>query len=116
MIGRSTMSKNSNGLEAAYLINKLKRPGITSTDLYETIIECLYKIGDFLTATEKLLTWDIKNFSLYDILKTNSTFLLPFLRQFFELARKIICERSDILDTKVTITQTMRLLVFKTIK
>jgi len=113
------MSKNSNGLEAEHLINKLKRPGITSTDLYETIIEGLYKIGDFLTATEKLLTvvfWDIKNFSLYDILKTNSTFLLPFLRQFFELARKIICERSGILDTKVTITQTMRLLVFKTIK
>ena len=69
-------------------------------DLHETVIEDLKK-GD-LTATERLLTvvfWDIKNFSsLCDILKTHTTLLVPFLRDFLELARNIICERSGILD------------------
>ena len=103
----STMSKNSNDLQVEHLlklsrlINRLKSPRITNTDLHKSIIEGLYKKGD-LTTTEKLLTvvfWDIKNFpSLCDILKTHSTLLVPFLREFFELARNIICERSGILD------------------
>ena len=107
MIRNSTMSKNSNDLQVeqllklSRLINRLKRPRITNTDLHETVIEGLNKKGD-LTATEKLLTvvfWDIKNFSsLCDILKTHSTLLVPFLREFFELARNIICERSGVLD------------------
>ena len=102
----STMSKNSNDLQVEHLlklsrlINRLKSPRITNTDLHETVIEDLKK-GD-LTATEQLLTvvfWDIKNFSsLCDILKTHTTLLVPFLREFLELARNIICERSGILD------------------
>ena len=102
----STMSKNSNDLQVEHLlklsrlINRLKSPRITNTDLHETVIEDLKK-GD-LTATEQLLTvvfWDIKNFSsLCDILKTHTTLLVPFLRDFLELARNIICERSGILD------------------
>lgn len=102
----STMSKNSNDLQVEHLlklsrlINRLKSPRITNTDLHETVIEDLKK-GD-LTATERLLTvvfWDIKNFSsLCDILKTHTTLLVPFLREFLELARNIICERSGILD------------------
>jgi adenylate cyclase len=100
------MSKNSNDLQVeqllklSRLINK-SRPRITNPDLHKSIIEGLYKKGD-LTTTEKLLTvvfWDIKNFSsLCDILKTHSTLLVPFLREFFELARNIICERSGVLD------------------
>ena len=100
------MSKNSNDLQVEHLlklsrlINRLKSPRITNTDLHETVIEDLKK-GD-LTATERLLTvvfWDIKNFSsLCDILKTHTTLLVPFLREFLELARNIICERSGILD------------------
>ncbi|HYT42519.1 MAG TPA: adenylate/guanylate cyclase domain-containing protein [Methylomirabilota bacterium] len=100
------MSKNSNDLQVEHLlklsrlINRLKSPRITNTDLHETVIEDLKK-GD-LTATEQLLTvvfWDIKNFSsLCDILKTHTTLLVPFLREFLELARNIICERSGILD------------------
>jgi adenylate cyclase len=103
----STMSKNSNDLQVEHLlklsrsINRLKSPRITKTDLHETVIEGLNKKGD-LTASEKLLTvvfWDIKNFSsLCDILKTHTTLLVPFLREFLELARNIICERSGILD------------------
>ena len=91
------MSKNSNDLQVEHLlklsrlINRLKSPRITNTDLHETVIEDLKK-GD-LTATERLLTvvfWDIKNFpSLCDILKTHSTLLVRFLREFFELARII---------------------------
>lgn len=102
----STMSKNSNDLQVEHLlklsrlINRLKSPRITNTDLHETVIEDLKK-GD-LTATERLLTvvfWDIKNFSsLCDILKTHTTLLVPFLREFLELARNIICERSGTLD------------------
>lgn len=101
----STMSKNSNDLQVEHLlklsrlINRLKSPRITNTDLHETVIEDLK--GD-LTTTERLLTvvfWDIKNFSsLCDILKTRTTLLVPFLREFLELARNIICERSGILD------------------
>lgn len=101
----STMSKNSNDLQVEHLlklsrlINRLKSPRITNTDLHETVIEDLK--GD-LTTTERLLTvvfWDIKNFSsLCDILKTHTTLLVPFLREFLELARNIICERSGILD------------------
>ena len=100
------MSKNSNDLQVEHLlklsriIHRLKSPRITNTDLHETVIEDLKK-GD-LTATERLLTvvfWDIKNFSsLCDILKTHTTLLVPFLREFLELARNIICERSGILD------------------
>jgi len=100
------MSKNSNDLQVEHLlklsrlIHRLKSPRITNTDLHETVIEDLKK-GD-LTATEQLLTvvfWDIKNFSsLCDILKTHTTLLVPFLRDFLELARNIICERSGILD------------------
>ena len=106
MIRNSTMSKNSNDLQVeqllklSRLINNL-RPRITNTDLHKSIIEGFYKKRD-LTTTEKLLTvvfWDIKNFSsLCDILKTHSTLHVPFLREFFELARNIICERSGILD------------------
>ena len=91
------MSKNSNDLQVEPLLklsrltNKL-RSRTTNTDLHKSIIEGLYKKGD-LTTTEKLLTvvfWDIKNFpSLCDILKTHSTLLVPFLREFFELARII---------------------------
>ena len=102
----STMSKNSNDLQVEHLlklsriIHRLKSPRITNMDLHETVIEDLKK-GD-LTATERLLTvvfWDIKNFSsLCDILKTHTTLLVPFLRDFLELARNIICERSGILD------------------
>jgi class 3 adenylate cyclase len=102
----SIMSKNSSDLEVEHLlklsrsINRLKSPKITKTDLHETIIEGLNKKGD-LTATEKLLTvvfWDIKNFSsLCDILKTLALHV-PLLREFLELARNIICERSSILD------------------
>jgi len=102
----STMSKNSNDLQVEHLlklsrlIHRLKSPRITNTDLHETVIEDLKK-GD-LTATERLLAvvfWDIKNFSsLCDILKTHTTLLVPFLREFLELARNIICERSGILD------------------
>jgi class 3 adenylate cyclase len=101
------MSKNSNDLQVEHLlklsrlINRLKSPRITKTDLHETIIEGLNKKGD-PTATEKLLTvvfWDIKNFSsLCDILKTHTTLLVPFLREFLELARNIICELSGLLD------------------
>ena len=100
------MSKNSNDLQVEPLLklsrltNKL-RSRTTNTDLHKSIIEGLYKKGD-LTTTEKLLTvvfWDIKNFSsLCDILKTHTTLLVPFLREFLELARNIICERSGILD------------------
>ena len=100
------MSKNSNDLQVEHLlklsrlITRLKSPRITNTDLHETVIEDLKK-GD-LTATERLLTvvfWDIKNFSsLCDILKTHTTLLVPFLREFLELARNIICVRSGILD------------------
>jgi class 3 adenylate cyclase len=102
----SIMSKNSSDLEVEHLlklsrlINRLRSPKITKTDLHETIIEGLNKKGD-LTATEKLLTvvfWDIKNFSsLCDILKTHALHV-PLLREFLELARNIICERSSILD------------------
>ncbi|HET7149712.1 MAG TPA: adenylate/guanylate cyclase domain-containing protein [Candidatus Nitrosopolaris sp.] len=56
---------------------------------------------DFKT-TGKLLTvvfWDIKGFSkLCDILKTYSTSLVPFLREFFDMAREIIFEYGGILD------------------
>ena len=100
------MSKSSNDLQAeqplklSRLINKL-RPRITNPDLHKSIIEGLYKERD-LTTIEKLLTvvfWDIKNFSsLCDILKTHSMLLVPFLREFFELARDIICEHNGILD------------------
>ena len=100
------MSKNSNDLQVEHLlklsrlINRLKSPKITKTDLHETIIEGLNKKGD-LTTTEKLLTVvfrDIKNFSsLCDILKTHAL-QVPLLREFLELARNIICERSSILD------------------
>jgi class 3 adenylate cyclase len=102
----SIMSKNSSDLEVEHLlklsrlINRLKSPKITKTDLHETIIEGLNKKGD-LTTTEKLLTVvfrDIKNFSsLCDILKTHAL-QVPLLREFLELARNIICERSSILD------------------
>jgi class 3 adenylate cyclase len=102
----SIMSKNSSDLEVEHLlklsrlINRLKSPKITKTYLHETIIEGLNKKGD-LTATEKLLTvvfWDIKDFSsLCDILKTHALHV-PLLREFLELARNIICERSSILD------------------
>lgn len=102
----SIMSKNSSDLEVEHLlklsrlINRLKSPKITKTDLHETKIEGLNKKGD-LTATEKLLTvvfWDIKNFSsLCDILKTHALHV-PLLQEFLELARNIICERSSILD------------------
>jgi class 3 adenylate cyclase len=102
----SIMSKNSSDLEVEHLlklsrlINRLRSPKITKTDLHETIIEGLNKKGD-LTATEKLLTvifWDIKNFSsLGDILKTHALHV-PLLREFLELARNIICERSSRLD------------------
>jgi class 3 adenylate cyclase len=102
----SIMSKNSSDLEVEHLlklsrlINRLKSPKITKTDLHETIIEGLNKKGD-LTTTEKLLTvvfCDIKNFSsLCDILKTHALHV-PLLREFLELARNIICERSSILD------------------
>jgi class 3 adenylate cyclase len=100
----STMSKSSNDLQVEHLlklsrlINRLKSPRITKTHLHETVTEGLNKKGD-LTTSEKLLTvvfWDIKNFStLCDILKTHTTLLVPFLREFLELARNIICERSD---------------------
>jgi len=102
----SIMSKNSSDLEVEHLlklsrlINRLRSPKITKTDLHETIIEGLNKKGD-LTTTEKLLTVvfrDIKNFSsLCDILKTHAL-QVPLLREFLELARNIICERSSILD------------------
>lgn len=56
----------------------------------------------YLTTREKYLTvvfWDIKNFSsLCDILKTHSALLVPFLREFFEIANQIICQQGSILN------------------
>jgi adenylate cyclase len=55
----------------------------------------------YLTTREWYLTvvfWDIKNFSsLCDILKTHSALLVPFLREFFEIANQIICQQGSIL-------------------
>lgn len=43
--------------------------------------------------------WDIKGFSnLCDVLKTHSTLLIPFLREFFEMAREIIFEYGGVMD------------------
>ena len=43
--------------------------------------------------------WDIKGFSnLCEILKTHSTLLVPFLREFFEMTRKIIFEYGGVSD------------------
>jgi adenylate cyclase len=43
--------------------------------------------------------WDIKGFSnLCEILKTHSTLLVPFLREFFEMAREIIFEYGGVSD------------------
>src|SRR5207248_4652325 len=56
----------------------------------------------YLTTREWYLTvvfWDIKNFSsLCDILKTHSALLVPFLREFFEIANQIICQEGSILN------------------
>jgi class 3 adenylate cyclase len=56
----------------------------------------------YLTTRERYLTvvfWDIKNFSsLCDILKTHSALLVPFLREFFEIANQIICQQGSILN------------------
>src|SRR5437588_2453494 len=92
------MYKNPYDLQLEHL-PKLSR---LINKLNEMITESRYKRGDLTTREKKLLTvvfWDIKNFSsLCDILKTHSTLLVLFLREFLELARNIICERSGILD------------------
>ena len=66
------------------------------------ITESRYKRGDLTTREKKLLTvvfWDIKNFSsLCDILKTHSTLLVLFLREFFEIASEIIYQHNGKLD------------------
>jgi class 3 adenylate cyclase len=101
------MSKNRDDFQLKYLlklsrlIRKIKRPEITYPSSSGKISEHLYTRKDF-TTTENLLTvvfWDIKNFSsLCDVLKTDSKLLIQFLREFFELARNIICARNGIVD------------------
>jgi adenylate cyclase len=62
----------------AHLINKAKRDGIV-----------------LLT----VVFWDIKGFSnLCDILKTDSTSLVPFLKEFFDMTREIIFEYGGVSD------------------
>jgi adenylate cyclase len=62
----------------AHLINKTKRYGIV-----------------LLT----VVFWDIKGFSnLYDILKTDSTSLVPFLKEFFDMTSEIIFECGGVSD------------------
>lgn len=55
-----------------------------------------------MTTRERYLTvvfWDIKNFScLCDILKKHSALLVPFLREFFEIANQVICQQGSILN------------------
>ncbi len=80
-----TMSRNTTDLHLgnlselnAHLVNKPRREGIV-----------------LLT----VVFWDIKGFSnLCDILKTHSTLLVPFLREFFETAREITFEYGGVLD------------------
>lgn len=101
------MSKNRDDFQLRYLvklariIKKIKRPEITYPSSFAKISEHHYRKIDF-TRTESLLTvvfWDIKNFSsLCDVLKTNSTLLVLFLREFFELARNIIYARGGVID------------------
>ena len=101
------MSKNRDDFQLKYLlklsrlIKKIKQPEITYRGSSVKISEHLYRRIDF-TTTESLLTvvfWDIKNFSsLCDVLKTNSTLLVQFLREFFELARNIICAHGGVVD------------------
>ena len=79
------MSQNTTDLQLedlpelkAHLINKAKRDGM----LLLTVV-----------------FWDIKGFSnLCDILKTYSTSLLPFLKEFFDMAREIIFEYGGVSD------------------
>jgi len=56
-----------------------------------------------LKYTEKIMTvafWDIKNFSLLcETLKTHPKLIVLFLREFLELARRIICEQDGTIDT-----------------
>jgi adenylate cyclase len=101
------MSKNRDDFQSKYLlklsllIKKMKLPEITYPGSSARISKHLCRKKD-VTTTESLLTvvfWDLKNFSsLCDVLKTNSTMLIQFLREFFELARNIICERGGIVD------------------
>jgi adenylate cyclase len=62
----------------AHLLNKAKRDGI----LILTVV-----------------FWDIKGFSkLCDILKTDTTSLVPFLKEFFDITREIIFEYGGVSD------------------
>lgn len=74
------MSQNTTDLQLGNLseLNKPKRDGIV-----------------LLT----VVFWDIKGFSnLCDILKTHSTLLIPFLREFFEIVREVVFEYGGVLD------------------
>jgi adenylate cyclase len=79
------MSQNTTDLQLedlpelkAHLINKAKRDGIV-----------------LLT----VVFWDIKGFSsLCDILKTDTTSLVPFLKEFFDMTREIIFEYGGVSD------------------
>ncbi|MGA8911302.1 MAG: adenylate/guanylate cyclase domain-containing protein [Nitrososphaeraceae archaeon] len=92
------MYKNSYDLQLEHL-PKLSR---LINKINVMITESRYKRGDLTTIKKKLLTvvfWDIKNFSsLCDILKTHSTLLVLFLREFFEIASEIIYQHNGKLD------------------
>jgi class 3 adenylate cyclase len=80
------------------------------SELNTKLIDKSKKNGILLST---VVFWDIKGFSnLCDVLKTHSTLLVPFLKEFFEMAREIIFEYDGVSD-KYMGDGVMALLVLK---
>jgi class 3 adenylate cyclase len=68
-------------------------------DLPELKVHLINKAKRDGTVLLTVVFWDIKGFSnLCDILKTDSTSLIPFLKEFFDMTREVIFEYGGVSD------------------